>query len=64
MPAHDGEGRLMAPGGRFMAEIDISWTEGERGNIAERFDLIYFEPVDHIANMMLFRHSRYQPVNR
>ena len=46
-----------------MAEIDISWTEGERGNMVDRFDLIYFEPVDHIANMMLFRQSRYQSVN-
>jgi len=35
LPAHDGDGRLMAPGGQLMAETDNSWIKGKREDVVD-----------------------------
>jgi hypothetical protein len=60
MSAHDGDGRLMFPGGQLMAETDTSWAKGKRVGVVDRVGLAYFKPDDHTANMLHSRHSRYQ----
>jgi hypothetical protein len=33
VPAHDANGRLMVPGGQFMAENDTSWKSARTAGI-------------------------------